>query len=137
MLTRAAGHKFGIAKHVTPIMVRTASHSIEYYLSGLRQINKDVGDVGDNGKRAVLLMSLYWPRFKDGAGSTQVPLWKNEDGTDGYPRIRETMLALLKELTRKGLTIVTGSGNKNLVSLVKSVCLSISQNDLPQPSSQK
>lgn len=116
MLTRAAGHTFGIAKHVSPVIVRTPRNNIEYYLSGLRRINDDVGD----GKRAVLLMSLYWPRFKDGEGNTQVPLWENDDGSDGYDRIRETMLALLKELSRKGLTVVTGSGNANLVSQLKS-----------------
>lgn len=112
MLSRAAGHRFGIAKHISPVIVRTPTTSVEHYLSGLRRIIDDVGE----GKRAVLSMSLYWPKTRDGKGDTQVPLWE-KDGVDGYPRIRATMLALFQELTRKGITIVTATGNNDLVGL--------------------
>lgn len=98
--------------------MRTPKTGIEYYLSGLRRINDDVGE----GKRAVLLLSLYWPKTRDDPGNTQVPLWE-KDGVEGYPRIRATMLELFRELTRKGVTIVTGSGNNDAVSLSGRRCL--------------
>lgn len=114
MLDRAAGHLHGVAKKIDPIIVRipTLRTAIEYYMQGLRHILYDLGD----GKRSVLLMALYWPRYEAGGAF----VFRGEDGSDGYDAVRKTMGDLLREITKKGVTVVTGSGNKGLVSTYSS-----------------
>jgi hypothetical protein len=109
MLTRAAGHKYGVAKKIDPVIVRVPSFhfGMEYWMQGLKHILNDVGD----GKRAVLLMALYWPRKTDGGDF----VFKGIDGSDGYDTIRQKLGDLLRKLIEKGVTPVTGTGNVGLV----------------------
>jgi hypothetical protein len=109
MLSRASGHLMGVAKNVNAVIVRVPKlkRDVEYYIDGLKQILIDVGD----GKKAVLSMSIYWPRFKD----TGAPMWTNPDGSDGYDGIRRTMGVLLGLLIKKGVLPVVGSGNVGAV----------------------
>jgi hypothetical protein len=109
MLSHVCGHSLGVARNVNPVLVRvpTLKNGIEYYMEGLRRVHDDIGDK----KHAVVLLSLYWPRFVNNQ-----PLWVNDQGQDGYDAIRKTFKDLISGIISKGATVVTGSGNGGLVS---------------------
>ncbi|MBE3046620.1 hypothetical protein IMZ48_29640 [Candidatus Bathyarchaeota archaeon] len=114
MLSRMAGHSQGVAKSINPIIVRVPRQSVKptgtTWLNGLRQT---LNDIGDGDKKGVVSMSLYFPRTHDFGKF----VFKNPDGTDGYEAVRRTMGELLRRLADKGMTLVTGSGNDEAVSL--------------------
>lgn len=116
MLARAAGHKLGVAKNVSPIIVRVPKYTneIEYYMEGLRRIVEDTKSKKRAGSPlSVLSLSIYWPRHRDGGEL----MFKNTDGSDGYDTIRGTMRGLLRLLVSQGVVPVTGSGNTGAVSV--------------------
>ena len=133
MLARAAGHTLGVAKKVSPVIVRVPAAlkvkgwDVEHYLEGLRKIYKDVrGWEFDMRKRdtaplAVLSMSFYYPHFTDGGDPMFSQKVKKEDGTeekvDVYDKVRSTMSLLLRMLVDKGVLPVAGTGNTGSVSL--------------------
>ena len=115
MLSRMAGHSYGVAKSINPIIVRVPSKETNkptgtIWLDGLRQV---LNDIGDGKKKGVVSMSWYFPR----TWRFDELIFENPDGTDGYEAVRRTMGELLRRLADKGMTLVTGSGNDEKVSL--------------------
>lgn len=118
MLSRMGGHKHGVAKSASPVIVRIPTYTVKpdgtAWIAGLRRILDDVGD----GKKAVLSMSIYWARTKkkERFSDEMVPTFQNTDGSDAYDYIRSRFAELLRRLADKGVTLVTGSGNDAKVS---------------------
>ena len=123
MLSKAAGHQYGSAKNIKPVIVRAATRTgpgsvtqrAENYLEGVAKV---LDDVGTNGKKAILSMSWYYPRKSGGHWLFPDPNDPQKDGSSGF-QIRLRML--IRELVRKGVYPVTGSGNNGLVSARRSI----------------
>lgn len=117
MLSKASGKQYGSAKNVRPVIVRAATRTgpgqvtqrSENYLEGVAKVLDDVG----NGKKAILSMSWYYPRRVDGRWMFPDPNDSQQDGSSGF-QIRLRMM--IRELVRRGVYPITGSGNNGLVS---------------------
>lgn len=118
MLSKIAGHEVGVAKKVNPIAVRvpkiargsTRSLLCEHYLEGASKVLDDVGE----GKQAVVNLSIYCKRVIEGVLLFEDANTPGVDASDGF-RIRFRMV--LRDLIRKGVIPVTGSGNNGHVSI--------------------
>ncbi|KAI0378558.1 peptidase S8/S53 domain-containing protein [Hypomontagnella monticulosa] len=105
MLSRLAGHKYGVAKSVNPIIVRVPSPpKVGYYMNAVQKV---VDDIGDGNKQAVLSMSWFYPRT-DALGRF---ILHDDNGGDISEKYRVLLRVMLRFLVSKGVTPVTGSGN--------------------------
>lgn len=111
MLGMVASKNLGIAKKVNPVVVRVPrkkqggrGYSAQDFLDGVSKVNDVFTD--DSGKtRAILSLSWYYDQALfasevDHFTGTGFYLWKAQ------------LHRLLKNLIRKGVFVVTGSGNK-------------------------
>ncbi|KAK2808540.1 hypothetical protein FQN50_004571 [Emmonsiellopsis sp. PD_5] len=112
MLSRVGGFKNGVAKKVSPVVVRVPRRHqfgggarITDYLEGVSTV---LDDVGTQGKRAILLMAFYYPRINP---ITNLPLFRDFEGRDDSDGFRIRLRDLLRELIRRGVYPVTGAGN--------------------------
>lgn len=127
MLSRMGGHKMGVAKSASPVIVRIPTKPVTGLTAGawLVGLQRIVDDVRNESKDGVVSLSLYWPRMQkalfndDNDNPVFNPVFKNKDGSDGYDYARGVMAAQLRQLADRGLTLVTGSGNGALVSFLK------------------
>lgn len=118
MLSRAAGHLYGVAKNVYPVIVRRPRglFDFEYALEGMRRI---AGELAGNERRdgsalTVLSMSFVVDRINLVDGE---PTFQNADGSDGYEHIRAVTYDILKRLVNRGVLPVAASGNDGQVSV--------------------
>ncbi|KAI2620878.1 peptidase S8/S53 domain-containing protein [Hypomontagnella submonticulosa] len=105
MLSRVAGHKYGVAKSINPIIVRVPSPpKIKNYLNGVQRV---IEDIGSGNKQAIVSLSWFYPRT-DPLGRFII---HNDNGEDTSEDPRVALRGMLRLLGSKGVTVVTGSGN--------------------------
>lgn len=109
MLSKIAGHTFGVAKKANPVIVRVPRRNGGFAIKEdyLEAISKVVDDVKNRGRgksewteKSVINLSIYYP--------------KDELNDAWIARVK----LLLKELVLLGVSPIAGSGNKGEVSLV-------------------
>lgn len=109
MLSRVAGHKYGVAKSINPIIVRVPSPpKIKNYLNGVQRV---IEDIGSGNKQAIVSLSWFYPRT-DPLGRFII---HNDNGEDTSEDPRVALRGMLRLLGSKGVTVVTGSGNDGRV----------------------
>lgn len=111
MLSLAAGLYCGVAKLITPILVRTPRYPVGSgfnqgdWINGLGLINNDL--TGDGTKTtAIVSMSTYWSRNVFTLNGVQASFL-----SDGF---ENNAHRLLTSLVAKGAVLVTGTGNDDL-----------------------
>lgn len=112
MLSLVTGATVGVSKRVAPIVVRVPRRNAagggskpEDWLKAMGKVVDAFTDESPNQARAVLLMAFYWPREYFMIGDT--------DYSHGF---RKRLNDYLQELARKGVVLVTGSGNDGKAS---------------------
>jgi len=112
MLSLVAGTTVGVSKRVTPILVRVPRRlprgggtTPEDWLQAVSRVN-DAFTTPSTDSRAVLLMAFYYPRSAFRIGELDYSL--------GF---RTRMATLLQSLARKGVILVTGTGNSAQVNI--------------------
>ncbi|CAO1602019.1 hypothetical protein XANCAGTX0491_005655 [Xanthoria calcicola] len=101
MLDKVAGNKYGVAKRVSPVVVRAVQQSSQAYLDTIRQISADYLPVYNHDPthaRAIINLSWGFTNTPEALGS-HPDLWISE------------LRRLLKELISMGATIVVPAGN--------------------------
>lgn len=101
MLDKVAGNKYGVAKRVSPVVVRAVQQSSQAYLDTIRQISADYLPVYNRDPthaRAIINLSWGFTNTPEALGS-HPDLWISE------------LRRLLKELISMGATIVVPAGN--------------------------
>ena len=115
MLGMVVGKGLGVSKKVAPVVVRVPRKSefgrganAEHYLQGVSMVNDAIK--GDSAQtRAILSLSWYYDQklFSSEVGDTMVEaafeLWQLR------------LYKLLTNLVQKGVFVVTGSGNSEVV----------------------
>lgn len=121
MLGAVAGAKLGIAKKVKPVLVRMprkyqtgAGASPQNFLEGVYAVDDAITE---NSRETQAILSLSW--YYDFQGySAQVGEHLTESA---YEIWKFRLYSVLKSLIRKGVFVVTGTGNRRVV---RSCCAS-------------
>lgn len=108
MLSKVTGHKLGVAKKVSPILVRLGKGAQpDDWVRALSLVSVDLGprppDDQPADTRAILSMSFQYPI--DGP-----------DAPGNIENLIDDMIRLMNELEHKGVFMLTGSGNAGYVS---------------------
>ncbi|KAK2766892.1 hypothetical protein FQN54_006206 [Arachnomyces sp. PD_36] len=114
MLGAVAGAKLGVAKKVTPVLVRVprrkklgSGASPENYLEGVAMVDNSIQS-GTTDTQAILSLSWYF--------DNELYFGRVDRDHKSFGLFRQALYQLLTSLIRKGLFVVTGSGNRGVAA---------------------